>query len=183
MVEKTHRPPIAAGWKCSAEGYSARDSERSGRDFAREHRIRAEPSCRSGATLDAVCARHGERPGIKVYRNVCKRVHPRLWRSWTRGHPPVSWRSARTRLYRSRNLDRVRKVDIGRRYFFFAPGDGEAFGLLTASTTKFFTRSASCLKPLVKSWVPYSKSTTNEKVKKTNRTSQNSPRMRDIARS
>jgi hypothetical protein len=28
--------------------------------------------------------------------------------------------------------------------------------------------------------VPYSKSTTNEKVKKMNRTSQNSPRIRDI---
>src|SRR5207244_10804802 len=181
MVERTDRPAIAAGWKCSAQGYSARDSERSGRDFAREHRIRPEPSCRSGPTLHAVCARHGERPGIKVYRNVCERVHTRLWRSWTRGHPPVSWRSPRTRLYRSQNLDRVRKVNIGRRYFFFAPGDGEAFGLLTASTTKFFTRSASCLKPFVKSWVTYSTSTTKENGKKTNRKNQKSPQMRAIA--
>jgi hypothetical protein len=31
--------------------------------------------------------------------------------------------------------------------------------------------------------VPYSNSTTKEKVKKMNRTSQNSPRMRDIGRS
>ena len=31
---------------------------------------------------------------------------------------------------------------MGRRYFFFAPGEGEAFGLLTISTQKFFTRSA-----------------------------------------
>src|SRR5207237_10136603 len=96
--------------------------------------------------------------------------------------PRVLWRSARTLLYRSRNLDRVCNVNIGRRYFFFAPGDGEAFGLLTASTAKFFTRSASCLKPLVKSWVPYSKSTTKENVKKTNRTSKHSTRIRDIAR-
>ena len=121
---------------------------------------------------------------IKVYRNVRERVHPRLWRSWTRGDPPVSWRSARTRLYRSRNLDRIRNVDIGRRYFFFTPGDGEAFRL----AYRFHRRNSSparllVLKPLVKSSVPYSKSTTKQKVKKTNRTSQNSPRMRDIARS
>jgi len=61
-------------------------------------------------------------------------------------------------------------------YFF-----GFAAGLL-ASWANVFTRSNSVLNPLTKSWVPYSKSTTKQKVKKTKRTSQNSPRSNDMNR-
>lgn len=60
------------------------------------------------------------------------------------------------------------------RYFFgFAAG-------LPASTAKALIRSNSFWNPLVKSRVPYSKRTTKQKVKKTNKTSQKSPRMSDM---
>src|SRR5438067_3647915 len=53
---------------------------------------------------------------------------------------------------------------------------------LPASLAKVFTRSNSFWNPLAKSWVPYSKRTTKQKVKKTKRTSQKSPRSSDINR-
>jgi hypothetical protein len=59
-------------------------------------------------------------------------------------------------------------------YFFgFSAG-------LPASFAKALTRSNSFWNPLVKSWVPYSKRTTKQKVKKTKRTSQKSPRRSDM---
>ena len=51
---------------------------------------------------------------------------------------------------------------------------------LPASLAKTFTRSNSFWNPLVKSCVPYSKRTTKQKVKKTNKTSQKSPRRSDM---
>src|SRR5688572_568309 len=60
------------------------------------------------------------------------------------------------------------------RYFFGFEG-------CAASLANFCTLSSSFLNPLVKSFVPYSKSTTKQKVKNRKRTSQNSPRSSDMA--
>mgnify|MGYP003694557025 CR=1 FL=1 len=43
-------------------------------EFGLAHRAEA------SAALDAVCARHGQRSRVEIYRHVCERVHPRLWR-------------------------------------------------------------------------------------------------------
>ena len=72
-------------------------------------------------------------------------------------------------------LQTTARVIPNERYFFFFSG-------LAFSTTQVFACSNSVLNPFAKSCVPYSKSTTKQKVKKTKRTSQNSPRMSDMSR-
>ena len=133
----------------------------------RSHQHRGSLLCRQASSI-------GRRPGFCRWRNRRRIFHAPIFTELPqRECAPASpaWANHQRRDV----LQTTARVIPNKGYFFFFSG-------LTFSTTQVFACSNSVLNPFAKSCVPYSKSTTKQKVKKTKRTSQNSPRMSDMSR-